>query len=549
MRDGVWRAAYGGVAAAAALVFLPGLAGQASFIDMRDIFSNPAVVEFDLPALLARSSAYSPAPGDWPYRPFALVLNAALCSGMGWRLLWWRAILVAVHALNSVLTAVLAERVFGLRRPAALFAGLFFAVLPVQAEAVLHLSSSSVVFAAAAVMGSMLFLRAAASAGRGGRIPLGIAVVLALAGCLFNESGCAVIGLAPLCLFAAGMEVRGRESARWYGPVAAAGLIGLLLILILSSDYLLEGLFAPSSYLATGLMVHLGAPLSLARMALFPVHLSTIHLPPLPASPLAGGAFIPAGLVLAAVVLIYWHRDRRAAAAGASWYLLSFAPLLFAPIESVWAEHRAYLGLAGLLIAAAWAVDSALPGLGGGAWQRRAAVVAAAFSVLLMALLCTGRSGRLSSREGALSRAVKVSPGHAAAWNFLGVEMLGRGDCERALAYLALAITRAPEFADPYNSRVECLLWQDKKKQAVRSATAAVTLSGNNPAFWNSLAAALMTDGKLELARNALERALELAPPKDPVRATIRRNFEKLRAKEYEAERAGRESEEENGPE
>ncbi len=137
----------GWLALAAALAFLPSLAGSFQFDDFNVIVNQPAVHSW--PAFLEHATGVRP----------LLKASYTLSWTLGGGAFGFHLFNIAVHALNTALVyevgRTLCQR-WNCERQAALFAALFFALHPVQVEAVTYISGRSSSLMALFYLASML---------------------------------------------------------------------------------------------------------------------------------------------------------------------------------------------------------------------------------------------------------------------------------------------------------------------------------------------------------------------------------------------------------
>jgi hypothetical protein len=133
------------LAFAAALAYLPSLAGVFQFDDFNVIVNEPAVHSWQ--ALLERAT------GVRPLLKASYTLNWTLGGGA----LGFHIFNIAVHALNTVLVYQVGRAVLSDRQShAAMLAALLFALHPVQVEAVTYISGRSTSLMAAFYLGALL---------------------------------------------------------------------------------------------------------------------------------------------------------------------------------------------------------------------------------------------------------------------------------------------------------------------------------------------------------------------------------------------------------
>jgi tetratricopeptide (TPR) repeat protein len=517
------------IAAAAVLPFLPAFGSPFIFDDLNTIAQNPALAQFDVARFFTDPTAFSVKIGNWPYRPALMTFDAIRLSFFGLDPRGWHLSELFLHLLNSLLVYLLAARIFKLHRTA-FFAGLLFALSPLQTQAVIYLSARSMVVACLpALLATMLAVRAR-EAERGKAWALAGAAALTALALLCSEGAMAVVAWAALAFYARGDALRDRRS---YNVLLALAAVGVAYYLVRGS------MKVPSPAEAIRISggrfdlyehfrVQLLAPFVLLRLFLYPVGLSFFHLaPPIGATDLR---FLLAVTALAGIgFLLYRFRDRRALVAGVAWYFLSLLPSVLVPLNIPWAEHRAYLALPGLCLAAAdllgWLADQAgsdrkkVFALGG--------LVAAVMA--LFVLLSWGRARTYRSAASLYRDAVRQSPAYYVAWNFLGADAYARDDCRHALAYLDWTIKLNPDFADAYNTRSACQLKSGDYIKAGDSAFQAIKLDPENASYMNSLAVILMTLDKYPEAEYWLSRALKIMAQSDPNRPTIEKNWRTLK--------------------
>jgi len=509
------------VAAAAVLPRLPGLSGPFIFDDLNTIAQNPALRHPDLLGFLTDPTLASVKPGNWPWRPLLLLFDALRFGLFDLRPTGWHLSQLLVHALNSVLVFFVARRVFKLSHTA-IFAGLLFAVAPVQAQAALYLSARSMVVALPFALGALL-----AATGGAERWRPAVAAGLVFLAMLASEGALVTAGWIGLALWARAEPLDRRRLMPVAAALFAGGLYHLLRALLPAPTGLeLLNYWRDSFDWKQHALSQLTAPFALGRYFFLPTGSSFFHdAPPLgffsPRVLAATAALLAAGGLVA---LAHRRPGLRPGAAGLAWYLGSLLPAVFTPLNIELSEHRAYLALPGLCLAAAWLLDRLLVAASDRARLRRAVVAAAGLVVLMDAASAVGRAAEWRSDEAVFRDTVRHSPGYFAAWSMLGAAAYGRGDCRRALADLDRAVALRPGFADGYNTRAACFIREGNSTAALESASRAARLDPQNPTYMNSVAVALMGAGREREALPWLERALQLAPANDPNRPMMERN-------------------------
>lgn len=522
------------LAAAAILPFLPGLRSPFFFDDLNTVTQNLAIGSMDLPRFFTDPSAFSVKTGNWPYRPLVLVVNALLVRWFGLGPLPWHLFQVLIHFMNSVLVMMLAQRVFGLGR-GALIAAALFAVAPLQTQAALYVSARSMVQALGpaliAVMASVKALDPEASRRR---LWFSVAVAAAFLAFFSSEGALALMLWLPLGFYAWGRKVPRRNAAVLLSGIFLAAAIYFLARLAFSPGPLLGGHpgIKPPFTFSEHLVLQLETPLLMFRLLVFPVHLSLLHFAAAGVTLADSGALVSILALLIGLIATIIFRRSRPLAAGIGWYVVSLLPAVLVPLNIPWAEHRSYLALPGLAIAIGYLLEKTREGL-----RARGRAFASGLAGLMLCLLALGsfqRARQWRSPTSIFRDAASKAPEYDVPWNFLAVAAYEKKDYPRALGYLDLAIARNPYFADPFNTRANCLIQLERLTPALESARAAVKLEPANATYWNTLAVIYMMQERWAEAEVALQTALQQVAPHDPNRRVLERNWRELQKRKRE---------------
>lgn len=103
----------------------------------------------------------------------------------------------------------------------------------------------------------------------------------------------------------------------------------------------------------------------------------------------------------------------------------------------------------------------------------------------------------------AFKRAVRIDPGHAAAYNRWGVSSDAQGDYDEAVAAYTAALAIDQNLADVYNNLGYSYLLQGRFESAIESLQKAVALDGGNQRYQNNLGLAYAKSGDYEAAFKA----------------------------------------------
>ncbi|MHC4859825.1 MAG: hypothetical protein ACYTDY_07005 [Planctomycetota bacterium] len=175
----LWAAAVV-VAGVAVMVYSASLPGAFQYDDLPTILRNPAVTDAsNLPAYFTDPELFSGIPGNRMYRPVLLVTYLANHAVAGFSPLFWHLTNVLLHALNAVLTLLLARGLSTALRPGRtcayvpLLAGLAFALHPVHSEVVNYISSRSGALATSGFLAALV-LHLAWTRGKSGTASRGL---------------------------------------------------------------------------------------------------------------------------------------------------------------------------------------------------------------------------------------------------------------------------------------------------------------------------------------------------------------------------------------
>jgi tetratricopeptide (TPR) repeat protein len=276
-----------------------------------------------------------------------------------------------------------------------------------------------------------------------------------------------------------------------------------------------------------------------------------------PSPGLADGATLLALLGLAALLaggVLLWRRAARlgpadaaaarAAVLGAAWWFILLAPTSsLGPSEDLAAEHRTYLALAGLLLAAVAGLDALaarrLPGRGALAaagaaglalwaatfarattwasevalWEDATRKSPASARAAANHAYALHRAGRTDAAAAEYARALRLPapPAHVAAvaLNYSSFEM-DRGDYAAAAAIAGIGVAAAPDRGEVRANRSLALGATGRHQEALADATAAVTAAPEKAFAHYALGVAWYRLGRLDQARPAFDTALRL---------------------------------------
>lgn len=552
------------VAAAAALPYARTLPVPYQLDDWFALVDDPAVHAADL-----SPGALAPAVQGFPLHRWLPRLTLAVNHALG------GLAPAGYHLVNLVLHAVAALLALGLalealaraapdlapdrRRRAALLAALLFAVHPLQTSAVTYVVQRMAVlaglFALAALLAWARAGRAEGTRARAGWVGLSAgAAFLALSS---KESAAALplLVLAWEGLVVGDLPARLRRHAL---PVAAAALASLGVLWLAASRYPLER--APDSPVPDLALAErlLTQPRVLAhylgRVALpWPgwLHLEYGVAPSrgLIDPPATLGAILLLVGLVAAVALL--RRRAPAAAFGVALFLLGLAvEQTVLPLDLAF-EHRLYLPLFGLALAAGWGLERALGARPAGPWPVAGPLVlllaagavarnetwrdpvalleqdVAAWPALTRPLLNLGAAryerGDLDGAEAALRRLVALDPGDARGWSNLCQVAVARGDAEVAVDAGRRAVAADPACFSCRQNLGAALLTAGDPAAAAEAFRGAALLAPGEVVAWVALSGAHLAAGQRGEALEAARRAVALDPASAAARQALAR--------------------------
>ena len=224
--------------------------------------------------------------------------------------------------------------------------------------------------------------------------------------------------------------------------------------------------------------------------------------------PLAGswpGILLPALVIAILLGIIVWACKKNSAWGFlGAWFFLILAPSSsFMPTDSPAYEHRMYLSLAAVVVAAVIGIY-ALAG-------RRTVMITLALAIGLGVL--TWRRNQDYRTELAIwSDAAANRPMNPRAHTYLGKALLDAGNVPDAIGQLDEAIRLTPDYAEPHYYLGNAFLASGKMADAVGQWEQAVRFKPDHAEARNNLAAALAQAGKLPEAIEQFKEVVRITP-------------------------------------
>ena len=215
---------------------------------------------------------------------------------------------------------------------------------------------------------------------------------------------------------------------------------------------------------------------------------------------------VPCALVTAALVVLTLLALRRRPALGflGAAFLLVLAPSSVVPVATqTMAEHRMYLPLAAVCVAAVLALHAV---------AGRAAGAAVGLLAVALGFATAARNEVYRTDLSLWSDTVQKRPGNANARNNLGLALFRSGDPKGAIRQYEAALQIAPSYPGALSNLGNALRQDNQPGRAIDAYTAALRLEPNYaPAEFN-LASALADAGRETEAIAHYETALQLSP-------------------------------------
>jgi tetratricopeptide (TPR) repeat protein len=502
---------------AAGVVALAALAAYANSFAVPFLLDDSAAVAFN-PSVRSLARALSPPPGTPVSGRPLLNVSFAANYALGGRQVWgYHALNLLVHACAGIALLGILRRSFALPALAgrfgrdgpllALLAAVIWTVHPLQTEAVTYISQRAESLEGLLYLLALYLFLAGEGSASAGWWRLG-SVVACLLGAMTKE----VIATAPVIIllydrtFLAG-TLRGALRLRWRQHLAAAACTWVPLALLASGhgargvgfglgvgawDYALTSCRSLATYLRLAVWPH---PL------VFDYGMEIVRSP---------SAVLPQGLLvcalLAAGALALWRRP--AAGFLFAWFFVVLAPTTsFVPVAAQpTAEHRAYLSLAAVVVAAVLVLHRAL--------GRRCAALLAAAAVVL-ACLTVGRNRDYRSEESIWADTLAKRPSSARAHCDYGyVLSQAPGGLPRAIGEFETAVRLDPGFADAHNKLgIALARTPGRLQEAIAQFQEALRLDPRLVRAHDSLGTALAgIPGRLPDAIREYQEALRIDP-------------------------------------
>jgi Flp pilus assembly protein TadD len=456
------------------------------------------------------------------YRPLVVVLYNLTWQSLGGRPLAFHLLNVAVHMLNVTLLFHVVRRITDAPEWIAVGVALLFAVHPLNVEVVAWASClPELAFTAFGLSALLLHIEAWTRGGTSGRSLRAAAYVLFGLACSCKETALAFVPLIVLLE----LWLRPGRAARTGRRILDAGRVilpylGAAAVFFVARTAVLGGLIPPGGHGSrTAVDALWNAPWLLLRYVksmLLPSPLLVEHVLVLVKSAADPRFFVGTAIVAAAIFGIdRLRRTRPDLAFAACVGILPLLPALYLPAlgRDPFAERYAYLGVAGCC----WLCVAGTEAL-----IRSGRIVAPRWalpSLLIAIVLAAGartaaRAIEWRDNETLGLATMRDEPRAPIGYMLAGSFNLSEGRKDEALQIFREGLAHVPESVELQQSSIGLGLALGRLTQddAIAEYERLVPLaSGSAPAQFN-LGQALLQRGRLDAARTAFARALELAP-------------------------------------
>lgn len=484
------------------------------FDDDHTIVQNPVIRDLgNLPRLLTDPRAASVLPTHAVYRPVTyvtLALDYAVAGGLSpavFHLSTFVGFLLLLLALAAVVRHTLDHAwPRGQNRWYAWGAAALFGVHPACADTVNYIIQRAEVWSSLGTLASV-----AVYAALPGWRRYGLFVVPGVLGILAKTTPASVFPVL-VALYAWGVERQPRRE-RWVSVVAAAAASIATVTICGRLTYATQTFDPGAPPLPQYLWTQPWVMLRYFRSFLLPTELSIDPgWAPLASATEPRALAGYAGLILLLGVAAWCLRRMRTMPIGVGilWFLVTLVPASVFPLAEVTNDHRMFLPLAGLCLAAAGAARQftaeATPG------RVRITATVAAVALVLGAVGTHMRNRTWASHESVWADAVAKNPLHGRAHMNLGVALMARGALPEAATQFEETIRLSPGYPLAY---VNLAVAQDalgQRRDVERHFQQALQLTPSSPVVLTYYGRWLLAQARYTEGVSHLEKAVTLAP-------------------------------------
>lgn len=527
------------ILAAVALSYGNSLSNGFHYDDVHTILRNPAVRSLIIAAYSTLDPSAFSIYQTPMVRPLTLVTYAVNYRLGGFDLLGWRLLNLLIHFFAALLVKSIVTEI--IRRSsdedraevAGTLAGLFFAVHPLQTEAVNYMSARSMLLVALFYLLSVyLYLvhvrahtRVRPYRGRGFALRSASLLVFVLA-LLSREDAvtlpAAIVMLdvfvsrpptgahAGAPLHSAGIVKRGRFLGRikmWLPYWVILGIYFIYRRIVLGAA--VSATFVRSIPENLGLQVwSVGI---YQKLLIWPRGLSISH--PVDdrviGTPVWIGILVILFLEVGIVLLSLKKRPFLFLLTG--WYFLALSPTLLIPLNQVASEHRTYLAMLGPALLVGWLFTCQRGQSPPSTVPYKISILCLMMAMLFWAIIGRERNTDWMTEKSLWKSAVEVHPRDDKAWILYGLALKDERDYDGAITAYRRSINIQPTSGAYDNLAVACGLKLDRdcmRENLLKS----LSINPNDPIALFNIGEVYLDDGNLDAAEAAYRRALLLRP-------------------------------------
>ena len=234
---------------------------------------------------------------------------------------------------------------------------------------------------------------------------------------------------------------------------------------------------------------------------------------PFPSESIPAWQSIGALLLLIAITagVVLWGRRRPYLLVGWLWYLATLVPVI--GLVQVGAQARAdrytYLTQIGVYVALVWLIADVVSH-----WRRRRLACGAVAAGVLASLgwCASVQTSHWRNSEALWSHTLECTSRNWYAYNNLAVILQNRGELDRAMEYLQVALAANPQSVESLTNVGMILRHRGRLDEAIGYHRKALAIDPQFARAHNNLANALNQSGRLEEAIVHYEQAIEIAP-------------------------------------
>ena len=222
-------------------------------------------------------------------------------------------------------------------------------------------------------------------------------------------------------------------------------------------------------------------------------------------------SFVPTALAIAALIVLWWYRDRlRPEFFALAYFVVSLFPVLdFFDVYffrySFVGDHFQYLASMGPLALAGVGLSRIIV-------PRNVMWISAAAVLIVLGVLTTQHASAFVSDEILWKDTIAKNPDAWLAYNNLAATYLDRNDTASATAELEAALSIRPDYPEAQANLANILFDAGRYDEAVSHFERALEHDPNNSRMQDSLGVSLMMTGRVDEGIDHIRRAIDIVP-------------------------------------